>query len=281
MNAPSPNAAQIAYWNGPIGEAWAKAQEKRDRDHAGITAPLLAFAEPQPGERIVDIGCGSGTTTLMLAERAGSCGRVVGIDVSGPMLALARQRAESAHGNAEFIEADVSDFPFEKHGFDLACSQFGVMFFADPVAAFRNIRRSLKRHGRFVFACWRAPAEHQWAGIPESAAKCFLPPATPADLDAPGRFSLRQPDRIKQVLSGAGFYAIEIRKQDVRTYAGATAEQAADCLINSGPLLRTLANVDEAVRHRVREAVVERLAREMHADGIWLTSAAWLVRAFA
>ena len=111
--------------------------------------------------------------------------------------------------------------------FDLGFSQFGVMFFADPVAAFRNIRRALKKHGRLVFACWRSPAEHTWSSVPESAAKPFLPAAPPVDPDAPGRFSLRQPDRIKQVLSGAGFYGIEIQKQDARTFAGATPEEAA------------------------------------------------------
>jgi SAM-dependent methyltransferase len=281
MSAPSPNAAQIAYWNGPIGEVWAKAQEKRDRDHAGITAPLLALAAPAPGENILDIGCGSGTTTLMLVKLAGLSGRVTGIDLSRPMLTLARQRAVAAASKAEFFEGDASDYPFEKHDFDLAFSQLGVMFFADPVIAFRNFRRALKRQGRIVFACWRAQAEHQWAGIPESAAKPLLPSSAPSDPDAPGRFSLRHPDRIKQVLSGAGFCRIEISKQDARTFAGATADEAAASLIESGPLLRTLAGADDATRQRVRDALVQRLEREISPDGVWLNSAAWLVRAFA
>jgi SAM-dependent methyltransferase len=275
------NAGQIAYWNGPIGQAWAASHEKRDRDHTGITEPLLAFADVKPGEHVLDVGCGSGTTTLILAERAGPTGRVLGIDLSGPMLTVAKQRAASAHSIAQFAQADVSEYPFEKHIFDLGFSQFGVMFFADPVGTFRNIRRALKKNGRLVFACWRSPAEHTWSSIPESAAKPFLPSAPPADPDAPGRFSLRQPDRIKQVLGGAGFYGIEIHKQDARTFAGATAEEAAASAIDSGPLQRTLADADEATRMKVRAAVTERLAREMTSDGIYLNSAAWLVRAFA
>jgi len=177
----SPNAAQIAYWNGPIGQGWAKAQEKRDRDHAGITRPLLEWCGVKPGEHVLDVGCGFGTTTLMLAERVGRSGRVLGIDLSGPMLALAKQRAESASSIAQFVQADASDYLFEKHAYDLGFSQLGVMFFADPVAAFRNIRRGLKKRGRLAFACWRSPSEHLWASIPESAAKPFLGTALAAD----------------------------------------------------------------------------------------------------
>jgi len=277
----SPNSAQITYWNGPIGQAWATSHEKRDRDHTGITEPLIAFAAIKPGEHVLDIGCGSGTTTLMLAERAGSTGKVLGIDLSGPMLAVSRKRAETTHGIAQFVQADVSDYPFEKHLFDAGFSQFGVMFFADPVAAFRNIRRALKRQARLVFACWRSPAEHTWSSIPESAAKPFLPAAPPPEPNAPGPFSLQQPDRIKQVLGGAGFYGIEIQKLDARTFAGATPEEAAASAIDSGPLQRTLADAGDATRLKVREAVAARLAREMEPDGIYLNSAAWLVRAFA
>ncbi len=277
----SPNAAQIAYWNGPIGQAWAKYQEKRDRDHAGITGPLMEWARVKPDETVLDIGCGSGTTTLMLAERVRPGGKVVGIDLSGPMLEVARRRADAVHSHAQFVQADVAEYGFEKHVFDLGFSQLGVMFFADPVAAFLNIRRALKKRARIAFACWRSPAEHLWASIPENAAKPFLPAAPAAEPNAPGRFSLRLPDRIKQVLGGAGFYAIEIEKLDARTFAGATPEEAAWSVIDSGPLQRNLANADDATRQRVREAVTERLSAEMGPDGIYLTSAAWLVRALS
>jgi SAM-dependent methyltransferase len=152
------------------------------------------------------------------------------------------------------------------------------MFFADPVAAFRNIRRALKKHARFVFACWRSPGEHLWSSVPENAAKPFLPAAPVANS---GRFSLQHPDRIKQVLGGAGFYGIEIRKLDARTFAGATPEQAAASLIEAGPLQRTLKDADDATRAKVREAVTARLAEETGTGGIYLTSAAWLVRALA
>ena len=277
----SANAAQLAYWNGPQGQAYARSQEKRDRDHAGITGPLMEWADAKAGEHVLDIGCGAGTTSLMLAERAGSTGCVVGIDISAPMVSIARRRAEMAHSSAQFIEADVSEYRFQRHEFDLAFSQLGVMFFADPVEAFRNIRHALKKRGRIAFSCWRSPAEHLWANVPEMAARPLLPAAPPPDLNAPGRYSLRLPDRIKQVLNGAGFYSIEIHKQDARTFAGATPEEAATAAIDAGPLQRFLVEADEGTRAKVRDRVAARLAQEMGPDGIWLNSAAWLVRALA
>jgi len=274
------SAGQYAYWNGPNGQGWAKQREKRDRDHGALTNALLQLAAPQPGEHVLDIGCGSGTTTLALAERVGPKGGVLGIDISAPMLAVARERA-AAHSNIALIEADATDYAFRPHSFDLGFSQLGVMFFPDPVAAFRNIHGALKPGARMVFCCWRHPFEHLWAFVPESAAKPFLPPSPPAAPDAPGRYSFQNPDRVKSVLLQAGFVAPELQKLDFMTFAGATPEEAASSSIDSGPLQRTLADADAPTRARVRAAVTERLAKEMGPDGIWLTSAAWLVQARA
>src|SRR5580704_5812051 len=128
MSEQTGNAGQIAYWNGPIGKIWAKEQEKRDRDHAPMTEAGLALAVPKPGEKVLDIGCGSGTTTLTLAARVGPMGEAVGIDISGPMLSAARRRAAEISAPVRFIEADATDYGFEPESFDLAFSQFGVMF---------------------------------------------------------------------------------------------------------------------------------------------------------
>jgi SAM-dependent methyltransferase len=278
MSAPG-NEAQFAYWNGPNGDIWAKVREKRDRDHAFLTDALLDRAKPEPGERVLDIGCGSGTTTLKLAELVKPKGYVLGVDISRPMLALARQRATAAKSGAQFLEEDATHGDFEPQSFDLAFSQLGVMFFADPVAAFRNVHRAMKPGGRLHFACWRHPFENLWAFVPESAAKPFLPPSPPADPNAPGRYAFQNPDRVKSVLLHAGFLNPEFEKLDSQTYAGATPEEAAVSLIEAGPLHRTLSDVDEPTRAKVRAAVTERLAREVGPDGIYLTSAAWLVRA--
>jgi len=271
---------QFAYWNGPMGQGWAKQREKRDRDHAALTKALLELSAPQRGQHVLDIGCGSGTTTLALAGRVGPTGRVLGVDISAPMLAVARSRAV-ADSNVEFVEADATTHPFVPHSFDLGFSQLGVMFFPDPVAAFTNIHGALKANARLVFCCWRHPFEHLWAFIPESAAKPFLPPSPPSDPDAPGRYSFQHPDRVKSVLLQAGFVAPELQKFDFPTFAGRTPEEATSSAIDEGPVARTLAGVDDATRAKVRAAVAERLAQEMGPDGIWLTSAAWLVQARA
>jgi SAM-dependent methyltransferase len=277
----SANSNQIAYWNGPIGKVWAKEQKKRDRDHADITQAALALAAVKPGEQVLDIGCGSRTTTLMLAERAGATGSATGMDISAPMLEVARKRAQEMGFAACFIEADATDHPFEAKQFDLAFSQFGVMFFADPVAAFANIHKAMRPSGRLVFACWRHPFENPWSHVPEMAAKPFLPAAAPSDPDAPGRYSFANPDRVKSVLLQAGFHAPEMTKFDARIHLGNTPEEAASSSIDGGPLMRTLADADDATRAKVRTAVTERLTRELGPQGVYLTAGAWLVAARA
>jgi SAM-dependent methyltransferase len=280
MMIPS-NRAQLVYWNGPIGHMWAEAQEKRDRDHAPMTEALLKLAAAAPGEQVLDIGCGSGTTTLRLAEQVGASGSVLGIDLSGPMLAVARRRASHTGSHAQFIEADATDYPFKPKRFDLAVSQFGVMFFADPAASFANIFAAMKEGGRLAFVCWRASTENPWAATPESAAKPLLPAMEPQPPDAPGRYAFANPDRVKSILLQAGFHAPEIQPFDARIHLGSTPEAAASSSIDAGPLARTLAEVDEDTRKRVREAVTARLAREMGPGGVNLLAACWLVSARA
>jgi SAM-dependent methyltransferase len=275
------NRAQLVYWNGPIGHMWAQAQEKRDRDHAPMTAAVLKLAAAAPGEHVLDIGCGSGTTTLQLAQAVEPVGSVVGVDLSGPMLAVAKRRAMESGSQAQFIEGDVTDYRFEPKRFDLAFSQFGVMFFADPAASFANVFAAAKDGGRLVFVCWRASTENPWSAIPESAAKPLLPPMEPVPPDAPGRYSFANPDRVKSILLQAGFHAPQIERFDALIHLGDTPEAAASSSIDAGPLARILADSDDDTRQRVREAVTARLAREMRPGGVSLEAGCWLVAARA
>src|SRR6201992_3056409 len=177
------NKAQIDYWNGPTGEKWAKYQSVMDRTLADSAEAVLALANAQPGERVLDIGGGTGATSLLLAEAVGPGGAVTGVDVSQPMLGLARERAQAK--NIRFIEADAATHAFQPE-FDLIFSRFGVMFFVDPVAAFANIRKGADGEARLAFICWRAVNENEWASLPYSIAKPFLPEQPAVDPNAPG-----------------------------------------------------------------------------------------------
>ncbi|HZX86522.1 MAG TPA: class I SAM-dependent methyltransferase, partial [Reyranella sp.] len=152
-------AEQAAYWNGPGGEGWLAAYQRIQRAIGDIGDVGLAAAAPQRGEHVIDIGCGTGDTTAALARAVGLTGHVLGVDISEPLITAAR-----AHrlDNATFVVGDAATHPFQAGHYDLVFSRFGVMFFADPVAAFRNIRRALKPAGRLVFIAWRTPQENPW-----------------------------------------------------------------------------------------------------------------------
>ena len=146
------NAQQREYWNGPAGERWAKAQDQIDRHLGSITEMLMAFAAPKTGERVLDIGCGGGTTALLIRERVGPEGGVTGVDISAPNLAVARARCHAGMADVTFVEADAATYDFQPV-FDLAFSRFGVMFFDNPAQAFANIRKALVTEGRLAFVC--------------------------------------------------------------------------------------------------------------------------------
>ncbi len=273
----SANAEQIEYWN-RLGEKWAAMQERIDLAMNEITDAALAFACPAPGERMLDIGCGCGTTTLRLAMIAGRDGAAAGVDVSAPMLAVAEARAQAMLADVPFIEADAATHDFQPN-FDLVFSRFGVMFFADPVAAFANIRNALARTGRLAVVCWRSFPENLWAAAPYAAAKDLLPPQPPADPHAPGPFAFADGDRVRAILQQAGFRDIRIEKLDSTMNMGATAEAAAAQALEIGPLARAIADADDALREKVRQRAQDAMAPYAGPRGVTPPAACWLVGA--
>ena len=271
------NAQQVEYWNGPVGERWASLQESIDLHLSNITEALVRFAAPQAGERVLDIGCGCGTTTLLLALETEPEGAAAGIDISVPMLNVARARAMAQNADIVFIEADASEYEFQPV-FDLVFSRFGIMFFADPVAAFANLRTALARNGRLVFACWRSFAQNRWAWEPMQAALPLLPPQEPANPLAPGPFAFADEARLNRVLEGAGFATIEIQSFDGSANMGATAKEAAAEALNIGPLARAATGLDENVRGAIRRAVEGAYERYLTPSGVLAPAACWLVR---
>ena len=170
------NADQIAYWNGPGGERWARRQQVQDVLLAPIADILIDRAKPKTGERIVDVGCGSGATTMAFARKVGASGHVLGVDVSGPMLEQALAGAP-ADAPVDFVQADATVYPFEPASVDLVASRFGVMFFADPAKSFSNLHGALRRSGRLAFICWREPRENPWMMAPLQAVYKHAPNA--------------------------------------------------------------------------------------------------------
>ena len=164
-----PNAGQVAYWNEAVGPTWAELQEPLDRQLGPLGRAAMAALKPRPGERILDIGCGSGQTSVELAGAVAPDGAVLGVDISRPLLDTARARSPGAN-DVTFLEADAQTAAFEPGAFDAAFSRFGVMFFADPPAAFANIRRALKPGGRLAFICWRGMVDNPIMTLPMMAA---------------------------------------------------------------------------------------------------------------
>ncbi|MFL6691306.1 MAG: class I SAM-dependent methyltransferase [Alphaproteobacteria bacterium] len=272
------NAQQIEYWNGPAGERWAKAQDRIDHHLGLITEALVAYAAPREGERILDIGCGGGTTALLLRERVGPEGAVTGIDISAPNLALARARAHAGMADVAFVEADAATYDFEPM-FDLAFSRFGVMFFDDPAAAFANLHLALVKDGRLVFVCWRTFKENNWAFAPYEAALDLLPPQQPMDPHAPGPFAFADRERLLSALEQGGFQHIRIKPHDTTVNLGASLDDGLTEALTLGPLARAAADLDEATRDKIRARIVPVIAKYKTSYGIVAPAAIWLVSA--
>ncbi len=274
-----PFTDQVAYWNDEAGPRWVRLHERLDRAFAALTQMLVQCAAPQLGEIVLDIGCGCGSTVLHVARRVGPAGRVVGADVSKPMLAVAEQRAAAQGTNNErFVLADAASYDFEAGAFDLAVSQFGVMFFDDPTTAFANIRRSLRAGARLHFACWRSLDESDFFCVPLAAAKPHLPPQPKPDPLAPGPLAFADADRVRRILTAAGFADVTIDAFDAPLPLGAHAE-ALDMLMQVGPLTRLLAGVDVAMRDAVAAALDATLRGHEASGAVTLGAGIWLVGA--
>jgi SAM-dependent methyltransferase len=270
----SENGEQIEFWNGPAGERWAAFQPVLDRALSAISEAVLAFAAARQGERVLDIGCGTGMTTYALAKAVGPGGDVTGVDISRPMLAVARGRGVGVN----FREADAATRLFHPTH-DLLFSRFGVMFFADPTAAFANLHKALAPHGRLVFVCWRDVKENLWAAAPMAAARPLLPPQEPVDPLAPGPFAFADAARLRKILGNAGYRDIRIERLDSTMHMGATLDDAIEQALRIGPLARATAELDDATLVEIRAAVRETLATFETPDGIAPAAACWLVGA--
>ncbi len=277
------NADQVEYWNGKAGETWARMQQRMDAALTPVTAALLSLAAPQPGEAVLDIGAGTGETTLALAAAVGEAGTALGLDISEPMLARARQRAEELLSDAEFRIADASTFT-DDQAFDLIMSRFGVMFFADPGAAFANLRRLAAPGGRLCFACWQAPSENLWATLPMQLLADVIPPDPRYDPLAPGPFAFADPERVASILTDAGWQGVTCHALPFAMTMGVgddPVQSAVDFALRIGPAARSVREAGPDVEAIARTRLHAAFAEHARDGVVGLPATVWLVAAHA
>jgi ubiquinone/menaquinone biosynthesis C-methylase UbiE len=285
MNTPlahAGNADQIAYWNGPNGQRWTDRQASQDVLLAEVAQLLIDRVGPKAGDRIVDIGCGCGATSIALAGRVAPDGFVLGVDISAPMLARARQLAPKTLP-LDFAQADATVYPFEPQSFDLVVSRFGVMFFAEPVQSFANLRKALRPKGRAVFACWREPKENPWMMAPLQAVYRHVPRLPQVGPEDPGPFAFASEERVTRILREAGYadIALEACNISLDIAIGRGLEAATDAALEIGPSARALEGHPAEIRSAARASVRELLAPYAQGQSVPLAGSIWIVTARA
>ena len=279
-----PNAEQAEYWNSESAHRWIACQEALDRRFLPITELLIERARVDRGACVLDVGCGTGATTLRLAGAVGPHGSVLAIDISEPLLAVARRRImEEGHPNVRFVVGDAQSHRFERASYDLAASRFGVMFFEDPVEAFGNLKHALRPGGRVAFVCWAPLERNPWFALPLEVGVERLGPPEPRPARAPGPLALSDPDYVEEILCTAGLADVRIEQIATSLPGAADVREEAELASQLGPLARLLRErgAYAAMRERMVEELTERLRPYLTADGVRLPALLHLVTAAA
>lgn len=270
---------QARRWNGPAARVWVEEQALLDRMLAPFEALLVEAVRAAAPARVLDVGCGTGGTTVAIARHVGAAGECLGVDISEPMLAAARIRAEREGVPARFVRADAAVHPFAPAHFDMIVSRFGVMFFADPVRAFANLRRAAQPGGELRFVAWRSAAENPFMTAAERAAAPLLPELPARSSDGPGQFAFGDRQRVRAILEESGWSGIDIRPLDVACSLPADALDR--YVARMGPVGLFLQEADEPTRAKVVEAVRIAFDPYVHGGEVRFTAACWMVGARA
>jgi SAM-dependent methyltransferase len=270
---------QARLWNGASGRAWVDLQELLDGIYEPFEALLVDAVSRRHARQVLDVGCGTGSTTLAIARLLGSKGRCTGIDISEPMIATARARAERERTPASFIRGNAQVHAFEPASIDMIVSRFGVMFFDDPVRAFANLRHAAAADGELRSIAWRSPADNPFMTTAERAAAPLLPNLPPRRPDAPGQFAFADRDRVHSILEKSGWREIDIQPIDV--VCTLPEHQLVGYLTRLGPIGMVLQDADDRTRARVIEAVRPAFDSYVQGTAVRFTAACWMVGARA
>lgn len=270
------NAEQLRQWDGESGAYWAEHARRHDEMVAVHRGHLLDAAAVAPTDRVLDVGCGNGATTREAARRA-PAGSALGVDLSSAMLALARRTAaREGVPNAAFLQADAQVHPFDAGAFDVVISQMGVMFFGDPPAAFANLARALRPGGRLAVLTWQPFERNEWFRAVFTALAAGRP-LTPPPPQGPSPFGLSDPDRVRRMLTTAGFTDVRLTDRHAPMRVGPDVDAAADYL--AGQFGWVVGDADDATRDRALGALRRSLTDHRTDRGVVYDSAAWLVQA--
>lgn len=283
LGTDGPNAQQIEYWNEASGRRWVEMGEVLDAQIAPLGEAAMDRAQLASGQRVLDIGCGCGQTTLTLANRVGDRGSVLGVDISAPMLERAAERAREENvANARFDRADAQTFDFGDGEFDLLFSRFGVMFFASPVEAFTNLLSALRPGGRLTFVCWQRLDLNPWMHLPIMAAAKHLPSSgPPPEPDAPGPFAFADKQRVAGILRESGFVEIEHAslERDLLIGGGASLDETIKFLTQLGPTGAALRDATPELKKTVLDEIRGAIESFHNDGGVRMPSATWVVSA--
>ncbi|NPD23622.1 class I SAM-dependent methyltransferase [Corallococcus exiguus] len=274
-----PEDEQTKLWNGSAGHAWADNQEVLDAMFRPFEDLLAEAVVTSSARQVLDVGCGTGSTTLAVARRLGTKGRCTGIDISEPMLAAARARAEQEGTPARFIRANAQLHAFEPASFDMIISRFGVMFFDDPVRAFANLRHAARNDAALLAIAWRSPSENPFMTTAERAAAPLVSNIPARRPDAPGQFAFADSNRIHRILEESGWAGIDIQPIDVTCTL--PEKELVNYLTRFGLLSRVLQDADDRTRTHVIETVRAAFEPFVHGAEVRYTAACWKVEARA
>lgn len=273
------NAEQAKHWSGVGADGWIEMKGVIDKLFEPLTELLLGDCSAGPASHLLDVGCGTGGTTLAAAHRLGPKAQCVGVDISEPMLAAAQAEAEKEGACARFVCADAQAYAFTPDVFDRVISRFGVLFFDDPVRAFANLRGAARDSAQLRFVAWRSPGENPFMTTAERAVAPLLPTMLPRSADAPGQFAFANRDRVCSILERSGWADIDIRPLDIE--CALPEKELVRYFTQLGALSRVMPGMDAALRGRVIETVRAAFDLYVHGDEVRFVAACWMVSAAA